>query len=321
MCHVDWLSQLLQMIAITGQLQVRCAYRAPWRVAWPQSAAREIPYHVVLNGRATVEEPRTATVIELAAGDIVLLPHGSSHVLHDGSGNPPAPASERRTPEGWTLSENAGDGEPLAMLCGSFLIGSPHDRLMRDYLPTVVPVRTRDHQSGGGIGTAAAHLANLVTLMRMESACDRPGVHAVLNALASALFALALRAASESHRAPAGLLALTGCPRLAPAISAMLTEPARPWTLPILADLCSMSRATFMRHFQDKLGRTAFDLLTDIRMSLAANELKNAAMTTEAVADSVGYRSVAAFRRVFTDRMGMTPAQWRHMAREASRTP
>lgn len=321
MSHVDWLSQLLQMIAITGQLQVRCAYRAPWRVAWPQAAAREIPYHVVLNGHAIIEESQTGTVTELAGGDIVLLPHGSSHVLHDGSGNAPAPTSERRTPEGWTLSENAGNGEPLAMLCGRFLIGSPHDRLMRDYLPTIVLVRTMDVQNGAGIGTAAIHLAKLVALMRMESASDRPGVHAILNALASALFALALRAASESRRAPAGLLALTGHPRLAPAISAMFAEPARPWTLPVLAELCSMSRATFMRHFQDKLGRTAFDLLTDIRMSMAANELQKATMTTEAVADSVGYRSVAAFRRAFTDRMGMTPAQWRHMAREASHTP
>jgi AraC family transcriptional activator of mtrCDE len=39
-------------------------------------------------------------------------------------------------------------------------------------------------------------------------------------------------------------------------------------------------------------------------------------MTTEAVADSVGYRSVAAFRRLFTDKMGLTPGQWRRVARE-----
>ncbi|MCY1450707.1 RCS-specific HTH-type transcriptional activator RclR [compost metagenome] len=77
-----------------------------------------------------------------------------------------------------------------------------------------------------------------------------------------------------------------------------------------------MSRATFMRHFQDTLGRSAVDLLTDIRMSLAANELKKPAMTTEAVAESVGYQSVSAFRRVFTDRMGMTPGQWRRLARD-----
>jgi AraC family transcriptional activator of mtrCDE len=96
----------------------------------------------------------------------------------------------------------------------------------------------------------------------------------------------------------------------------MFADPARPWNLPDLADLCSMSRATFMRHFQDKLGRSAIEMLTDIRMSLAANELKKPAMTTETVAESVGYQSVAAFRRVFTDKMGMTPGQWRRLARE-----
>ena len=64
-----------------------------------------------------------------------------------------------------------------------------------------------------------------------------------------------------------------------------------------------------MRRFQDKLGRSAADLLTDIRMSLAANELKKPASSTEAVAEAVGYQSVSAFRRVFAERMGMTPGR------------
>jgi AraC family transcriptional activator of mtrCDE len=96
----------------------------------------------------------------------------------------------------------------------------------------------------------------------------------------------------------------------------MFADPARPWTLPDLADLCSMSRATFMRHFQDKLGRSAVDMLTDIRMSLAANALKNPALSAEAVAELVGYQSVAAFRRAFADKIGMTPGQWRRLALE-----
>src|SRR5262249_29895814 len=136
-----------------------------------------------------------------------------------------------------------------------------------------------------------------------------------LNALSSALFTLVLREASESERAPAGLLALAGHPRLAPAISAMFSEPARSWSLPDLAGLCSMSRATFMRHFQDTLGRSAIDLLTDMRMSLAANELKKSTVSTEAVAELVGYQSVSSFRRLFSDRIGMTPGEWRRMAR------
>jgi AraC family transcriptional activator of mtrCDE len=173
-----------------------------------------------------------------------------------------------------------------------------------------------DGRGEEGIESASNHLASLVGLMRMESAGGKPGGYAILNALTSALFTLALRAASESEQAPAGLLALASHPRLAPAISAMFADPARSWNLPDLADLCSMSRATFMRHFQDKLGRSAIELLTDIRMSLAANELKKPRMTTEAVAESVGYQSVAAFRRVFTDKMGMTPGQWRRLAHE-----
>jgi len=316
MSQIDWLSHLLQMITVTGQLEVRCTYGAPWHVAWTQSAAHEIPYHVVLKGRAIIEDPETGTAREMVRGDIVLLPHGSAHVLRDGSGHAPGLTHNRQASAGWTLSENDGQGEHLDMLCGRFFIGPPHDRLIRDYLPTTLMVRAIDGHGEDGSGSASNHLASLVGLMRMESAGDKPGGYAMLNALTSALFTLALRAASESEQAPTGLLALAGHPRLAPAISAMLADPTRPWNLPDLADLCSMSRATFMRHFQDKLGRSAIELLTDIRMSLAANELKKPGMTTEAVSDSVGYRSVAAFRRVFTDKMGMTPGQWRRLAHE-----
>jgi AraC family transcriptional regulator, activator of mtrCDE len=318
MSQVDWLSHLLQMITITGQLEVRCAYGAPWRVAWPRSAANEIPYHVVLKGRAIIEDPETRTTRELVGGDIVLLPHGSAHVLHDGSGHTPGPTYNSQRSAGWMLSANDGQGDRLDMLCGRFFIGPPHDRLIRNYLPTDLVVRAMDGDDEEGVGSAANHLANLVGLMRMESAGDKPGSDAILNALSSALFTLTLRAASESDQAPEGLLAVAGHPRLAPAISAMLADPTRPWNLPDLADLCGMSRATFMRHFQEKLGRSAADLLVDIRMSLAANELKKPTISTEAVAEAVGYQSVSAFRRVFADKMGMTPGEWRRLAREGA---
>jgi len=36
--------------------------------------------------------------------------------------------------------------------------------------------------------------------------------------------------------------------------------------LPDLAGLCGMSRATFMRQFQDKLGRSATEMLTDMQL-------------------------------------------------------
>jgi AraC family transcriptional regulator, activator of mtrCDE len=51
-----------------------------------------------------------------------------------------------------------------------------------------------------------------------------------------------------------------------------------------------MSRATFIRHFQQRLSRSASDLLTDIRMTVAANALKTSDMSTGAVAELAGYR-------------------------------
>jgi AraC family transcriptional activator of mtrCDE len=59
--QVDWLSHLLQIVTITGQLEVRYAYGAPWRVTWSQAAANEIPYHVIVKGRAIIEYPETRT--------------------------------------------------------------------------------------------------------------------------------------------------------------------------------------------------------------------------------------------------------------------
>ncbi|CAM3712910.1 Transcriptional regulator, AraC family [Bordetella sputigena] len=337
----DWLSRLLEMITVTGQLEIRCAYGAPWRIVEAQSAPREIPYHVVLKGSAILEDPEDKSVRELGPGDILMLPHGSAHILHDGSGRAPRPATSRGMAN-LTVSENGG-GEPrLDMLCGRFFIAPPHDRLIRGYLPTRVVVHAdaagfrseqarerqqeqeqepeqrrgqRLRQAPSGADQPAGQLAALVGLMRAETVADTLGGRAMLNALSSALFTLALRVAGDARQAPQGLLALAGHPRLAPALSAIFNEPARPWTLPELAALCSMSRATFMRHFQDKLGRTAYDLLTDVRMSLAANELKRPSATAEAVAEAVGYQSVAAFRRAFAQWMDMTPGEWRRMAR------
>jgi AraC family transcriptional activator of mtrCDE len=74
------------------------------------------------------------------------------------------------------------------------------------------------------------------------------------------MFTLVLRVASETDSAPLGLLALAGHPRLAPAIASLFNEPARPWSLPELAQLCNMSRATLARQFKEKLGRSASDL-------------------------------------------------------------
>jgi AraC family transcriptional activator of mtrCDE len=307
---LDWLSRLLEITPVRGQLDLRCMYGAPWRIDQSESAPGEIPYHAVLGGSAMLEDPAGGKPRPLKAGDIVLLADGDAHTLHDGGGKRARPARERAVAN-LVWSENSGTGARLDMLCGRFVLDPAHARLLRGYLPARLIAHSAHSESATDTGL---HLSNLLALMRVETGGDSLGGRAMLNALSTALFALTLRFASEAQEAPEGLLALAGYPRLAPALEALFHNPGHAWTLPALAQLCNMSRATFVRLFQEKLGRSASDLLTDVRMTMAANELRTSSASTGAIAELVGYQSEAAFQRAFKLHMGMTPASWRRGA-------
>jgi len=314
---IDWLSRLLEIMPVSGRLELRCLYGAPWRVVYGQGGAGDIVYHVILSGVALVNDPDGGPSRRLEAGDILLVPTGAPHVLHDGSGANPIPATQRAGLN-ITISENTGSGDRLDMLCGRFTLPPPHDRLLGSHLRSRLIVRGFPPSPTPTQAATREQMSGLVALMRAETGMEGLGGHAMLNAFSAALFTLALRLASETMDMPPGLLALASHPRLAPALSAMFLNPTHAWTLPELARLCNMSRATLARHFQDGLGRSANDLLLDIRMTLAANELKRPSASTASAAGKAGYESEAAFQRVFKRHLGMTPAQWRAAARSVS---
>lgn len=307
---MDWLSRLFDIMPVRGRLDLRCEYRAPWRIDQGPGAPHEIPYHALVSGSAVLEDPAGGPPLRLKAGDILLLPGNPRHVMHDGSGAR-AKRARNRQELNLVVSENGGKGERLDLLCGHFAIAPPHDALLRNYLPPRLVVHAGNQGDAALNSGTTQQLIGLVSLMRGESTAHQLGGHAMLNALSTAMFALVLRLASEAVDAPTGILALAGYPRLAPALAALFNEPARAWSLPELARISHMSRATLARQFHEKLGRSASDLLTDIRMTLAANELRKTTLSTGAVADAVGYKSEAAFQRAFKRHMGVTPARWR----------
>ena len=306
----DWLSRLLDLVPVSGRIEHHCLFGAPWRLDLETSGAGEIPYHIVLAGTALLDDPRGGSPLRMSAGDILILPRGAAHSLHDGSGEQPSPMRQRYGSV-VEVDENDGEGERLDMLCGRFLLSPTHERLLRTYFPERFVVRTGAGDPNAASSETRTQLAILVALMRAEAAEESLGGHAMLNGLSTALFTLTMRLASETAEAPSGLLALAGHPRLGPALSVLFRHPKREWTLPELAALCGMSRATFVRHFQERLGRSAADLLTDIRMTVAGRELRRTNASVGAVAEAVGYQSEAAFQRAFKKHVGATPAQFR----------
>lgn len=43
MLESDWLSRFMALVVITGKLEIRCAFGAPWAITYERSPACEIP--------------------------------------------------------------------------------------------------------------------------------------------------------------------------------------------------------------------------------------------------------------------------------------
>jgi AraC family transcriptional activator of mtrCDE len=306
---------------VSGRLEVRCHFGTPWAIEEEPAGLREIPYHVLLSGTAVVESG-DGPPERIGPGDIVLFPSGSAHRIHDGSGNVPKPAVARQN-ESLLIVESGEAGVAADLLCGRFIVGAVPDRLLRDHLPGRLIVHSAPRhavacqRANGGTtagNTAGSRLTRLIELMREEAVDQGPGSETLVNHLSAALFGLTLRFATEASEAPHGLLALAGRPRLQPAITAMFDRPGDPWTLDQFAALCNMSRATFVRQFQEAIGRSATDVLTEVRMTVAGRLLLQTTRPVAEIGETVGYQSDAAFQRIFKRHTGITPARWRTSA-------
>ncbi|GHC71950.1 AraC family transcriptional regulator [Pseudorhodoferax aquiterrae] len=319
---MDALSRVLALVPVTGRVDVRCHFGGPWRIEQGAADAREIQYHVLLRGTAWLDDP-AGEPLTLRPGDIVMFPGGEAHRLHDGSGRPPA-ASTITKRDHLVVMSTAADAASTDVLCGRFYVPGSSTQLLLRHLPKRLVVHSvqadmlaapdQDAQAS----VAGSRLARLIELMREEALEQGPGSEAMLNHLSAALFGLALRLGSLVDTAPQGLLALACNRQLQPALTALFEQPEAAWSLPRLAELCSMSRATFIRHFDGAFGRSASDLLTEIRMTIAGRKLEATRLSVAEIGEAVGYQSDAAFQRAFKKHSGVTPARWRVQAREGS---
>lgn len=311
---MDALSRLLALHPVQTALDIRCHFGAPWVLDHPAEAAGVAPYHLIVSGGGWLDmdgQPRVA----VQAGDIVLFPHGAPHRLHTGGSQPLPPV--QRAADGTDVVrvfENGGAGAVTDILCGRLEFGAAGHAGARNALlaalPELIHVRTAGRADFAG-------LQALIAMLRAETETARPGAGAVVSQLASALFALLLRAWLEQAASMPGLFALLAEPRLQAALQAMLAEPAKPWTLEELAGLCHMSRATFARVFQKAAGGTPAAVLTQTRMARAASLLAQGHAPVGQIAEQVGYQSEAAFNRIFKRSYGVGPGAYRRSAAAA----
>jgi AraC family transcriptional activator of mtrCDE len=306
---MDAHSQLLSLGQVEVRLDLRCALNGNFIVPHDPLPPGQAVFHLVLAGECRVQ-PSDGACHDLVPGSFVLLPQGRAHSLvgtQEGRRRKSPRIKEARNAGGMLpvkYTPGAGGDGAVDLLCGRLLYTQGLGTLLMQQLPPVLQVGL--HQTPG-----IEALRTLTQLLRDEVAGREPGAWAVINALAQALLAYALRAYGQRESPGMAWLGLIADGRLGATLQAMLDEPQQPWTLDSLAALAAMSRATYARRFKEKSGMTVGDVLLAVRMMHASKLMQQTRRTLADIAEAVGYQSEAAFGKAFRQALGSTPGQWR----------
>ena len=184
------------------------------------------------------------------------------------------------------------------MFCGTFYYQKPS--LLIDSLPDYLHLSLQN-----------TPVQPLISLFLQEAEKPEQGTKSVIDALSNVLFIYILRHAQQIGLLNQGLLAALQDKRLNQVLEKILFSPQLDCNIEQLAELASMSRATFMRIFQQLLGMPPGKFLTQVRLEMAAVLLKNTQKTILAIALEVGYQSEAHFSKAFKAIYGLSPSQFR----------
>ncbi len=315
---IDPLSDLLRVVRLDGAYFYAVEAAAPWGVE--SVSARElnprilpcaehlIAYHILTRGRCYAglvgEEP-----VELAAGDVIVFPHGDRHRM---SSDVSLRGPEAISGVPARYSETIFLGEPGARVT-SFVCGflgcdrRPFNPLLAA-LPRQMHVRgMTDHWHGG-----------FIRQLTEESQLGRPGADTVLTRLAELMFIEVLRRyLQDLAPGQTGWLAGLRDEVVGRALTLLHGQPAHHWTLGSLARESGSSRSNLAKRFGDLVGHPPMQYLSKWRIQVAANLLVQSGSKVATIASEVGYDSEAAFSRAFKKATGRAPGAWREARRAA----
>jgi AraC-like DNA-binding protein len=318
----DIVSGVLRAVRLTGAVFFDVEAAAPWAAEAPPTAdfaalvmpgsAHVIEYHVVVSGRcwATRLGEPPGEPVPLEAGSVIVFPHGDPHVMASAPGLRAEPsyevlrcaASERRP----FLLQQGGDGPAAHVICG--FLGC--DAL--PFNPLLQALPRQIHIADGATGW----LGSLIEATLAESRNRRLGGGGVLTRLSELIFIEVIRRYAESlpPRA-AGWLAALDAPHVGRALRLIHAEPARDWSLGILAREVGASRSVLAERFTASLGVPPRTYLQNWRMQIAEGLLAGGGASLAEIAARVGYESDVAFSRAFKRCTGVSPSE-RRRARE-----
>lgn len=311
----DVFTDVLSSLRLRGRLFCRTELTGPWALTVP--AGDLAHFHVIETGRCQIRFDDEEETLELAAGDLVVLPHGRGYSLADGARVPSIRLTDllgKDLPDGSqnsgaaSLLRHGGGGPEARMICGAFLFEGSEGHPLLSLLPPVVHVPAEAGRQGGW-------LEMTLRLLSHEAGHPRPGTETLITRLIDILFVQVVRAWLESlPEGRGGWLGALRDRQIGAALGCIHREPQRAWSVASLASAALMSRSAFAARFTALVGEPPLSYLTRWRMHLAADLLRGKGLSLSEVANRIGYESEAAFSRAFKRRLGASPGAFRRPA-------
>ena len=300
---MDCLDKLIQLAQVSGEVNVRCLFQGDWQVQQDVGENQYVGiFHLIEQGDCWLSLENQQ--IHLQAGDVFFLPQNRPHLIASQTQQ----AAMKTAPMLATPQENQTDlfkvyhigrnSSDLKMFCGMLYYSRPS--LLIEALPTYLHLSLHD-----------TPLLALIQVLQQEADKTQSGAKSLIDSLVTVLFIYILRHAQQIGLLNQGLLAALQDKRLDQVLEKILFSPQLDWNIEQLAELASMSRATFMRIFQQQLGMPPGKFLIQVRLEMAAVLLKNTQKTILAIALEIGYQSEAHFSKAFKAIYGLSPSQFR----------
>jgi AraC-like DNA-binding protein len=323
----DVLGDLLSRVRLGGAIFLRGEYTQPWAYESPPPehlamllgprAERLVLMHLVAEGSCWIRVSSGSELL-VNAGEVIVLPYGEQHIMGSAADVSPVPIGSLMTPPPWNrmpVLRHGGGGGGTSVVCGYLHSSDP----MFDPVVRALPPLFSVQPPTGPTSTWMAASIQYALDATREPQTPAPGATLRLLEL---LFQEVLRIYMANGAAELrGWLAALHDPIVGPALQKLHAAPNHKWTTDELAEQVFCSRSSLNDRFSRLLGRPPMSYLSDWRLRLASNLLRETSASVAAVALQVGYESEEAFNRAFKRLYGKPPAQWRQAAFQPTPDP
>jgi len=280
--------------------------RAPWGIDFDR--APYVRFNIVLDGHCWVRSSHLERAVKLTRHDLVLVLPDTAHALASSQAADAVPIAELlpQLREQWQR-----DGFPRRVRRGDALVlhGSYH------FEPTVLSALRglpRILSFRAAPGRDSTPLAAIIGTLAAELERPAAGQQVAIDRLVDLLLVYSLREWSASnHASSAAWVVAMRFPALGRVLSAMHAMPHRNWTVAELAREAGMSRSAFAAAFTAALGRPPLAYLTEWRMTVGMDLLRDSTLSVDQVATKCGYGNAFAFSSAFKRTVGSPPSAHR----------